>query len=114
MTLLPFKDWLNRKPAGRKLRKRIPKVSKKRERENREYSRRRKAYLLAHPNCEAWPVVMQFMPLWVRWPRSVEIHHVFGRGKFLLVEETWLAVSREAHDWIHSHPSQARALGLLK
>ncbi len=126
-----FKDWLNRKPAGRKVRKRIPKVSKRRASRLGEYRKKREAFLSANPYCQIWMRRMGLTEkdavLWggqyfhrptmtIYWaPRSQEIHHVRGRiGAMLLDERYWLAASRSEHDWCHSHPSQARALGLLK
>jgi len=29
-------------------------------------------------------------------------------------KSTWLAVCRNCHDWVHSHPKESRALGYLK
>jgi ribosomal protein L32 len=34
-------------------------------------------------------------------------------GNFLKVE-TWLAVCRHCHNWIHAHHGQARTLGLIQ
>jgi hypothetical protein len=31
-----------------------------------------------------------------------------------LVQSTWKATCRNCHDWVHSHPSEARILGWLK
>lgn len=97
-------------PKGKAPRRRIPAMSKKRQREAREYSKKRKAFLEARPLCEA---------TWVIWPNrptrpaSTEVHHVKRRGKFYLDESSWLAVGREAHVWLHSHPKEARRLCLL-
>lgn len=51
----------------------------------------------------------------MKYPRhATDIHHRKGRvGGWLNATETWLAVCREAHNWIHNHPKEARQLGLL-
>lgn len=41
-------------------------------------------------------------------------HHIRGRlGTLLRDKRYWLAVSMEGHDWIHTHPHKAQALGWL-
>ncbi len=83
---------------------RLRPMSKKRQREARAYSLLRAAYLKAHPTCE---VCSKATPK--------DIHHVCGRlGGNYLNPDTWLAVCRSCHDWIHTHPSKARQLGLLR
>ena len=90
--------------------KRTPlrRVSKKRAKEMRTYSAMRKTFLAAHPVC----VVAE--ALWGSKRRTTDIHHRAGRynGNYLN-EATWLAVSREAHQWIHDHPKEARERGWL-
>ena len=112
-------------PPKKKVRKYLPKQSKKREGENREYSKRRKAFLLAHPLCEAWLVfvdhifdnpggAISLIDLPSQHPPSSEIHHMRKpRCKYLNDESTWLAVAPECHRLIESHKSTARMLGLL-
>jgi hypothetical protein len=44
--------------------------------------------------------------------RATEVHHKRGRvGKFYLDVSTWLAVSREGHQWIERHRAAARDRG---
>lgn len=105
-----LKDWLDRKPKGKAPRKRIPAMSAKRKKEAALYSKKRKAFLEAHPHCEA---------TWIIWPNrptrpaATEVHHRCKRGVNYLNEKTWMAVSREAHLWIHGNPAQARYHNLL-
>lgn len=40
-------------------------------------------------------------------------HHMAGRGPNLARVETFLAVCRTCHTWIHDHPNEARRLGYL-
>lgn len=75
------------------------------------YSAKRRAFLKAHPVCQ----VSRYIPGLNPKARSRDVHHVAGRyGGAYLDETTWLAVSRQAHDWIHSNPRQARKRGWLK
>ena len=115
-------EWLDRGSAPKKPRKRIPKVTAKRAKANREYAKRRKAFLLANTHCEAWHAIIQWMykhdeKAYYTSPQfrpvSDDLHHRCKRGKNFLNEETWMSVSRWAHNWIHAHPKEARALGLL-
>jgi hypothetical protein len=80
----------------------IKKVSKTMASKLKLYSAQRKLFLENHPICALYGTP------------AVDVHHIFGRGKYLLDESMWLAVSREAHDWIHSHANEARAKGYLK
>lgn len=116
-------NLLRRSAPQKKPKKPLRRVSKKRERENREYAKRRKRYLAEHPFCEAHPTILMWayefdnelfrgMPL-VR-PASIEIHHTRKpKCKYLNDESTWLAVCRWSHDWIENHKDIARELCLL-
>jgi len=128
-TALPkdFASWLNRPAPRPKAKKRIKPVSPKRQREGREYTKKRRAFLARHTECEAWRIIIQHF--WAEQatrgtpfpfsgtpafaPPPTEIHHRAKRGNNYLNETTWLAVCRWSHNWIHSHPSAARTLGLL-
>lgn len=108
------------KPRSQPLRRSpLSRVSKKRRKEMAVYSRQRKAFLEAHPWCQVWlsehkadlKAILLNPDL---APRSCDIHHTRGRtGTNYLDESTWMAVSREAHIWIHDHPREARAKGYL-
>lgn len=77
--------------------------SSKRVKLDAEYSQLRKIYLTKHPMCEAaLPKCTQ---------QATDIHHKKGRGKYLLVVNTWMAVCRTCHDWIELHPVEATDLG---
>lgn len=84
--------------------KRTPlrKVSKKRAKEMKTYSALRKHFLSDHPTCAVFP-----------YRRSKDVHHMAKRGINYLNTKTWLAVSREGHEFIHKNPSKARAEGWL-
>lgn len=103
------KEKAKRKPLKRYAR--VRRVSKKRAMEGRTYSKLRADFLFERSRCEAWKII---------WPHDIfdtpvatDIHHKEGRGRNYLNTGTWMAVSRRAHDWIHTHPKEARALGLL-
>lgn len=128
-----LEQWLARKPRQKSpprplKRSRVRKVSSRRAKQLREYAAKRKAFLLKNPYCQIWLKRMgmteshavlwggQYMKdMTVYWaPRSVEVHHVRGRiGAMLNDERYWLAASREEHEWAHSHPKEARALGII-
>ena len=73
-------------------------VSKKREAALRIYTCQRKRFLAEHPRCEICAK-----------RASDDVHHTHGRlGANYLDEMTWLAVCRTCHEWIHSHPREAR------
>ena len=49
--------------------------------------------------------------------RTTEIHHTYcgkDRAKYYLETSTWLAVSREGHNYIHDNPKESREKGYLK
>jgi len=126
-----LEQWLARKPKGKAPRKRIRKMSKRREGANREYAIRRKRYLAEHPTCDAFHTIIGWaarnwkydelaMNTWyfcvdpTTPPPSVEIHHMKKpKCKYLNDESTWLAVARWSHNFIEQNKSVARDLGLL-
>jgi len=64
------------------------------------YRTQREAFLKANPRCAVYP-----------WRSSEDIHHMKGRGKLLLDQEYWLAVSRAGHRQIHDQPLWALKMG---
>lgn len=85
----------------------IPKVSEKRKIDNLKYSAQRIVFLGKKEN--------QVCPI-TKWP-ATEVHHKWcgkDRAKYYLDESTWMAVSRDGHNWIHDNPKEARELGYLK
>ncbi len=98
------------KPLARSTKplKRSPlrKVSKAHAKELRVYSVLAKRFKERHEHCEA--------RLEGCTVRTTDVHHVLGRGKYLLVESTWLAVCRHCHEAIHQNPNFARTVNLLK
>jgi len=84
----------------------IRKVSKKMAVIKRQYMKQRAVFLEAHPWCEV------YAGLGVQSP-ATDIHHMKGRGKYMLDETTWMAVCRGAHTYIHDNPSWAREMGYI-
>jgi hypothetical protein len=80
----------------------IPKVSKKRAKENTEYSKVRKIYLEHFPVCEVWNC----------GNKSTEIHHMRGRvGSLLIDVNHFLAVCEACHKYIENNPLWAKEHG---
>lgn len=81
----------------------------KRKEQLRLYSRKRRFFLNQKRYCEAKVACNPHFP-----DVANQIHHLRGRdGKRLLAEDEWLAICPKCHDWIHAHPAEARAKGLL-
>jgi len=78
--------------------------SLKRQQENRRYTKLRLDYLKDHPYCEAEVQCCGLL--------ATDIHHKKGRGVLLNATQYWLAVCRTCHDWVESHPNQAKELKL--
>lgn len=112
-----------------KPRKPIRKVSNKRAKQNREYSKVRAEFLKAHPWCQ---VQIQTVGVneedviaghgrvqlpngtWMLFAEATEIHHKRGRFRSRLCEsEYFLACSEAAHRWIHNNPKEAYAAGFM-
>jgi hypothetical protein len=85
--------------------KSIAPVSKKRQVAMDEYSKKRLAFLSLHIACQAKLVGCK--------GSSTDVHHKAGRvGDNYLNMTTWLAVCRDCHTYIETHPEEAKELGL--
>lgn len=94
-------------PSKEKKIYRIPQVSKKRSVEQLQYTVLRTEFLAKKEN-QICPITKQ---------ATTEIHHTFSgkdRAKYFLDTTTWIAVSRDGHNWIHDNPKEARELNYLK
>tara|TARA_R110001606_G_scaffold397831_1_gene575359 strand:- start:248 stop:652 length:405 start_codon:yes stop_codon:yes gene_type:complete len=90
-------------------RKPINKKSKKRLVLDQAYSKLRKKFMEANPICQAALPCCN--------GASTDVHHKNAgsdRSEYYLVVSTWLSVCRPCHDYIHTHPKEARELNLLK
>ena len=77
-------------------------MSPKRQRESKEYTKLRNAFLEELPQCEACFAA-----------KSVDVHHREGRRGNYLKVATWMAVCRKCHDAIHRNPIESREKGYL-
>lgn len=90
----PKKGQEEKKKPGK-----IRPLSKKREKENKEYLEKRLKFLEG-----------KFCP--VTGDKATQVHHKKGRiGKLLLDEEFWLAVSAKGHKKIEENPEWAKKMG---
>jgi len=107
-----FCKWYS-SPKKKAKSKRIKPMSEKREAESKVYSTLRKVFLTGK-RCVVYPHL-----------EAVDVHHSMGRVGYAddwarernipLINDVrhFLACSREGHDWIHSHPVEAREKGWL-
>jgi len=79
------------------------KKSKKQEGLDRAYSMLRTPFMEKHPECQAGLDGCSFY--------STDVHHIKGRGKWLLIVAKWMAVCRHCHDWIEANPIEATEMG---
>jgi len=86
--------------------KSLPKISKKKEIENQEYSILRVEFLTKHPTCQAKLPGCTVL--------STDIHHMKGRGKYTLDISTWLSTCRTCHTYIENNPDVAKEYGFTK
>jgi len=84
--------------------KAVNKISIKLRKLTIRYTKLRAEFLKDHPLCDA--------KLKHCTRIATDIHHMKGRGKFLLNILTWLPVCRECHRYIEEHPYEAKQLGL--
>jgi len=84
--------------------KKIPQFSDKMLNQLAAYRRKRKKYLIEHPECEA-----KISSLCCG--KSDQIHHQKGRQKYLADERYFLAVDFPCHRWIEENPEKAKELG---
>lgn len=82
----------------------IPSKSEKRIEDDKVYMKLRKQFLLANPKCHIFSE-----------QDATDVHHTRGRaGDYLLDVDTWIAVSRAAHNEIHDNPAWAKERGYMK
>jgi hypothetical protein len=84
--------------------KAIKAVSTRQQRLNTAYAAQRKVFLKSRPVCEAALTNCTFV--------ATTVHHKKGRGSYLLDESTWSPCCVACHQWIESHPAEAKIRGL--
>ena len=67
-----------------------------------QYTKDKKEFMQAHPNC-AMPGCSK---------PSTDLHHMKGRGKDLLAKEYWKALCRGCHDWATENSKAAIEMGV--
>jgi len=82
----------------------IKSISDKQDKLNKAYSALRKVFLEQHPFCMAQLNGCTGV--------STDVHHMKGRGEYLLDTATWMSSCRLCHSWIESHSAEAKELGL--
>jgi hypothetical protein len=90
-------------PPKPKKRTPIKPKSKKQAAADRAYSLLRIPFLEKNPMCQA--------ALPGCTGTSTDVHHKKGRGKWMLITGTWMAVCRHCHTWIELHPIEATEMG---
>ena len=98
----PIKRTFQLEPIKPKKRKPIRKISKTLTKKLEIYRKLRIEFLSQPEN--------QICPVFPHLP-ATEIHHKKGRGRYLNDIRTWLAVSREGHEWIENNPEEAKKRG---
>lgn len=83
--------------------KKISPISKKMRVTLDEYGKKRAAFLIVHPVCQARLSGCTTV--------ATDIHHKAGRGENHLKITTWMSVCRSCHSWIEVNPNEAKLLG---
>jgi len=84
----------------------------RRKRELDQYHRRAKAWLLEQKRKQWWCSIG--FELFGKRLEVTEVHHRNGRlGSLLLDERFWVAISSQAHDWVHRRILDARKRGWI-
>lgn len=83
----------------------IPRRSRKRAAQERNYLTLRKDFLLSSQHCQAQlPGICTHI--------ATDVHHKRGRiGSLLTDTAHWLAVCRPCHQWIETNPKEAKETG---
>ena len=94
-----------KKPIAKKQQPKIKRVSDKRAKQEREYSKVRVTYLTANSVCEIRVAGCTH--------EATEIHHKAGRiGQLLTDDRYFCATCRNCHQWAELHPKEAKELGV--
>lgn len=98
---------VGKKPKKPTVRKPLRARSLKRQKQEKEYSDRRKIFLENNPHCQICiPGICTY--------HSTEVHHTNDRYGDKLNDETfWKATCRVCHQWVHLNSKEARELGFL-
>lgn len=81
----------------------LRRVSKQKQKQNREYGKLREKFMAENPGCKVCEGEGEPNPR-----RAVDVHHVSGRGSKTNDVSTWLPVCRQCHDDIHFGATRGR------
>lgn len=101
--------WAKVKSGDPEYKNVVPTVSDKRKKQDAEYLKLRYKFLSDNTMCKVSVAGCS--------TKTTDVHHTFAganRDAFYLVQSTWLPVCRNCHDWIHTHPEDARVMNWLK
>jgi len=102
--------WSRHKPSvDKKPTKPLQAVSAKRKKQDEEYSKLRKRFLNENTLCNIKVAGCSNM--------ATDVHHKYSgddRAVYYLIQSTWIAACRNCHDWVHTHPKEARIMKWLK
>ena len=106
-----------RRRSSLKRRTRMPRISPRRATERAAYRRDVKAFLVAHPFCQAqtyvWELEGNTQPLTFVMGSNQVHHRNKCRGARLLDQRWWMAVGPYYHEEIETRKEWARKVGLL-
>lgn len=100
------KSYKNIKPAAQY---RLKPVSDKKRAEDVLYSRLRKEFLDKPENATCKAKLPGCMGV---FKQDLTVHHRKGRGKYYLDASTWIPLCLSCHEWVETHPKEAREMGL--
>lgn len=93
-------------PQKSKKTNKIKPVSTKKAKLDTEYSKLRDKFLEDNPVCQG-----NFEGCTIR---STDVHHSMGRLKYYLDVETYVALCRNCHTHVETHPEEAKQMNLSK
>lgn len=73
------------------------------------YSKMRKEFLLKPENSTCKAKLPGCLNV---YGQDLTIHHTKGRGKYYLQSETWIPLCLTCHQWVETHPKEAREMNL--
>ncbi len=44
--------------------------------------------------------------------QNLTVHHTKGRGRYFLDQSTWIPLCLSCHEWVETHPKEAREMNL--
>ena len=111
--------WLKRSRAALKRLTQLPKKSKQRVKDDREYAKFKAECMRLQPSCESCRAISRSCNQrhWVRASVATDLHHIVPTSIWpagRLVASNVLCVCRECHEWIHANTAKSYELGLLK